>query len=66
MKNHMKKYLLATSLLASVGFAGSSHAVDGVFEIRLSCTALGGFGDAAASGDGIAVAAAENRVIHKF
>jgi len=38
MQNHpLKKYLLATSLLAAVGFAGSSHAVDGVFEISESC-----------------------------
>ena len=67
MKNHsMKKYLIATSMLAAVGFAGSSHAADGVFEIRLNCTGLGGFGEAAATGEGIAVAAAENRVIHKL
>ena len=38
MKNHsMKKYLIATSLLAAAGFAGNSHAVDGVFEISESC-----------------------------
>ena len=50
MKNHpMKNYLIATSLLAAVGFAGTSHAIDGVFEISESCaTSFGCFdGDSA-------------------
>ena len=42
MKNHsMKKYLIATSMLAAVGFAGTSHAVDGVFEISQACVSFG-------------------------
>jgi len=42
MQNHpLKEYLLATSLLAAVGFAGSSHAVDGVFEISQACVGFG-------------------------
>lgn len=42
MQNHpLKKYLLATFLLAAVGFAGSSHAVDGVFEISQACVGFG-------------------------
>ena len=46
--------------------SNSAHAVDGVFETDLNCAGLGGFGDATATGDGIAVAAAENRVIYQL
>ena len=42
MKKHfMKKYLIATSMLAAAGFAGTSHAVDGVFEISQACVEFG-------------------------
>ena len=51
MKNHsMKKYLIATSMLAAVGFAGSSHAVDGVFEISESCASSFGCFDGDSAG----------------
>ena len=37
----MKKQILVVSMLAAAGFAGSSHAVDGVFEISQACVSFG-------------------------
>ncbi|GAB4114040.1 MAG: hypothetical protein Tsb0027_02120 [Wenzhouxiangellaceae bacterium] len=37
----MKKQIFAMSMLAVAGFAGSSHAVDGVFELNEACASIG-------------------------
>ncbi len=37
----MKKHLVALSMLAAIGFAPPSHAVDGVYEISSACVSFG-------------------------